>query len=179
MGLGFKGIFGANFDKSTNYAKMDSSSTFDVRDLSTGVIASAVSLQNLYQEYQDYQKAVTAKPGLVTLVFTPYKALGGAAADIPNLTELEMTKLEELARKRDRIKTISNDLEVANDAVARGLPTLFKIDSKPEDIRTVIDAYMASIATAVDTCQNTADSSVCIQSINQVGPVPANHVTAQ
>lgn len=176
VSAGFKGIFGANFSQSSGYSKISKASSFDVRDLSAGVIYPAVSLEDLYKSYNGYQDLVKAKPGLVSFVFTPYSALGGAAKGIPDFSDLEGAKLEELARKRDTARKISNDLEVANNAAANGMAKYFVVDVKPEDARVEIDRYLADIAKAVDACRTATEPNDCTKAIDLVPAVPPNHV---
>lgn len=177
VNLGFKDIFGANFSNSSNYSKISSSSSFDVRDISSGVVSPAVSMENLYQSYADYGKLVVAKPGLVSFVFTPYNALGGAdAAKIPDFSALEEAEIEILAAKRDQARSNSNDLQVAVDAISKGYSKIFLIDTKPEDARTEIDKYIEDIAIAADGCRNATTPGGCTTAIEKVGTVPANHV---
>lgn len=176
VGIGFAGIFGADFSQSTGYGNMRSSSQFDVRDASSGVIFPAVSLETLKASYDAYESLVKANPGLLTFVFTPYATLPGKAASVPNFTALVAVKMEELARKRDRAKTQSSDLVVASNSVGLGFD-YFVISGDAEAARKELDDYFASIAKAVDACRRGAVPNACVAAIDGVPTVPQNRVS--
>jgi hypothetical protein len=181
VSVGFKGIFGANFSQSSDYSKIRNSSSFDVRDLSVGAVPQAVSLENIYQVYNDYKALVDAKPGFVSYILTPYQALAAPELkNIPDFSFVEGAKLDELARKRDSARTISNDLIVAQDATSKGFAyfLLQKAGTpiKPEDARQEIDDFFTKIAVAADACRLATTETACTTAIDKVPAVPENFV---
>ena len=176
IGVGFADIFGANFSQSANYSKVRMASSFDVRDLSVGVVSPAVTLETLSSAYTNYEALVKQNPGLLSFVFTPYSQLGGQAAGIPDFSALESAKLGQLAAKRDRARTNSNDLDLALTAKSQGAD-LFAIDGDPEAARKEFDDYFSAIAVAVDKCRHSTTPPACTAAVDAVPAVPKARVS--
>ena len=176
VSLGFKDILGANFSSSSSYAAMKSASSFDVRNLSVGVtFEKPVTFENMYEIAQNFPNLVKSNPGVVTFVFTPYQTLGAEFKKLPDFSFVRSVKLDELARKRDAARTISNDLIVAQDAANKGF-SYFTLDMKPGDARDEIDDYFTKIGLAVVACRKATKENDCVDAINDVKQVPPNHV---